>query len=104
MLSHAEFFIGLPSGLSWLARTAGCPVVMIGGFSLYWCEFPTPYRVYNPLVCGGCYNDVRLSWKETICPRQIGVPERQFECSTKITPRMVTAAIDRLRRDRGAKG
>lgn len=101
MLSHAEFFIGLPSGLSWLARTAGCPVVMIGGFSLYWCEFPTPYRVYNPLVCGGCYNDVRLSWKDAICPRLDGVPERRLECSTKITPRMVTAAIDRLRRDLG---
>lgn len=104
MLSHAEFFIGLPSGLSWLARTAGCPVVMIGGFSLYWCEFPTPYRVYNPLVCGGCYNDVRLSWKDKICPRQKDAPERQFECSTKITPRMVTAAIDRLRQDLGVTG
>lgn len=99
MLSHAAFFVGLPSGLSWLARTAGCPVVMIGGFSLPWCEFPTPYRVYNRLACGGCYNDVRLNWKEKACPRQPAGSEKMFECSKKITPRMVIAAIDRLRAD-----
>ena len=101
MLTHAEFFIGLASGLSWLAYTADCPVVMIGGFSAYWCEFPTPYRVYNRLVCNGCYNDVRVTWQENVCPRQVKGTEHIFECSKKITPRMVIAAIDRLRRDKG---
>ncbi len=47
MLHHAEFFVGLCSGLAWLAYTANCPVVMIGGFSMYWTEFFTPYRVYT---------------------------------------------------------
>ena len=31
-LKHAEFFVGLSSGLSWLAWAAGTPVVMISGF------------------------------------------------------------------------
>ena len=33
LLLHADFFIGLGSGLSWLAWAAGTPVVMISGFS-----------------------------------------------------------------------
>lgn len=45
LLRHASFFIGLGSGLSWLARAAGIPVVLISGFSLPNSEFHTP---------GGC--------------------------------------------------
>jgi autotransporter strand-loop-strand O-heptosyltransferase len=30
-LRHADFFIGLSSGLSWLAWAVGTPVVMISG-------------------------------------------------------------------------
>ena len=102
MLHHAECFIGLPSGLSWLAYTADCPVVMIGGFSLYWHEFPTPYRVYNRLACNGCYNDPRVTWQENLCPRQVKGSDKIFECSKTITPRMVIAAIDRLLDDKSA--
>jgi autotransporter strand-loop-strand O-heptosyltransferase len=101
MLTHADFFIGLASGLSWLAYTADCPVIMIGGFSAYWAEFPTPYRVYNRLVCSGCYNDVRVRWLDNLCPRQTAGTDRIFECSKKISPRMVIDTIDRLRKDRG---
>ena len=32
-LKHAEFFVGLSSGLSWLAWAVGTPVVMISGFT-----------------------------------------------------------------------
>ncbi|MEJ0003708.1 MAG: hypothetical protein WDN30_09295 [Pararobbsia sp.] len=31
-LKHAAFFVGLSSGLSWLAWAAGTPVVLISGF------------------------------------------------------------------------
>ncbi len=102
MLHHAEFFVGLSSGLSWLAYTAGCPVVMIGGFTMYWNEFPTPYRVYNRLVCNGCYNDPRVIWKNSGCPRSENRLEEEFLCSKKITPRMVIHAIDRLIADKKA--
>ncbi len=100
MLAHAEFFIGLGSGLSWLAYTVNCPVILIGGFSVYWTEFPTPYRVFNRLVCNGCYNDLGADWENNACPRQKNGTKDYLKCSTTITPRMVMQTIDRLIRDR----
>ena len=102
MLCHADFFIGLCSGLSWLAYTVDCPVVMIGGFSMFWAEFPTPYRVYNRLLCNGCYNDLRITWRENGCARQWAGSDDILQCSKKITSRMVIQAIDRLIADKKA--
>ena len=99
LLSYADFFIGLGSGLSWLADACGIPVVLISGFSLPMGEFETPYRVTNQLVCHGCYNDIRVNWKD-ICPYHKGT-DREFECSKSITPLQVVQAIDRLIEDKG---
>ena len=99
LLAYADFFIGLGSGLSWLANACGVPVVLISGFSLPMGEFETPYRVTNQLVCHGCYNDIRVNWKD-ICPYHKGT-DREFECSRSITPLQVVQAIDRLIEDRG---
>ena len=52
-------FIGLSSGLSWLAWAAGTPVVLISGFTHPTNEFTTPYRVINWHTCNSCWNDVR---------------------------------------------
>ena len=103
MLAHADFFVGLGSGLSWLAWGAGAPVVLISGFSLPMCEFHTPYRVHNTHVCHGCWDamDVNFDHKDYFwCPRHKGT-ERQFECSRAITGKQVIGAIERLRRDLG---
>lgn len=99
LLAHADFFIGLSSGLSWLAYAVGCPVVMIAGFTLPWYEFDTPYRVQNFTKCYGCFNDVRAEWVHVQhCPYHHGT-DREFECSRSITPRQVITTIERLRRD-----
>ncbi|MBQ9497858.1 MAG: autotransporter strand-loop-strand O-heptosyltransferase [Selenomonadaceae bacterium] len=95
MLYHAEFFIGIGSGLSWLADAVNCPVVMICGFSQDWCEFYTPYRVMNYKACHGCFNDMRVSFLGQRCPYHKGTP-REMECQKTITPRMVIDAIERL--------
>ena len=95
MLYHAEFFIGLSSGLSWLAEAVNCPVVMICGFSRDWSEFYTPWRVANRLVCNGCVNDMRVNYFRQRCPYHSGTP-REFECQRKISPRQVINAIERL--------
>jgi len=96
MLYYAEFFIGLGSGLSWLAHYVGCPAVMIGGFSQDWYEFYTPCRVANRFVCNGCFNDAGVPvWTEKICPHYLGT-KREFECQKKISPRQVIRAIDKL--------
>jgi autotransporter strand-loop-strand O-heptosyltransferase len=55
-LKHADFFVGLASGLSWLAWAVGTPVVMISGFSHPLTEFSTPYRVINYHACNSCFN------------------------------------------------
>ncbi|MCR5752784.1 MAG: autotransporter strand-loop-strand O-heptosyltransferase [Kiritimatiellae bacterium] len=103
LLQHAEFFVGLSSGLSWLAWAAGTPVVLISGFSLPICEFQTPYRVHNTHVCHGCWNASDVTFDRTDyfwCPRHKGT-DSQFECTRAITGRQVIRTIERLRADRG---
>ena len=105
LLKHADFFVGLSSGLSWLAWAAGTPVVLISGFSLPNHEFTTPYRVINTHVCHGCIDatDVDFDHKDYLwCPRHKG-DERQFECTRAITGRQVIHAIERLMQDKGLK-
>jgi autotransporter strand-loop-strand O-heptosyltransferase len=94
-LKHAAFFVGLSSGLSWLAWAAGTPVVMIGGFTHPVNEFETPHRVINYHTCNSCWNDprVRFDHQDFLwCPRHAGTP-RQFECSRLITAEQVKAVI-----------
>jgi autotransporter strand-loop-strand O-heptosyltransferase len=96
-LKHAEVFVGLSSGLSWLAWAAGAPVVLISGFTHPTNEFDTPFRVINWHACNSCWNDpkVRFDHHDFMwCPRHAGT-ERQFECTRLITPAAVIAAIDR---------
>ena len=97
-LRHASAFVGLSSGLSWLAWAAGCPVVMISGFTHPTNEFATPYRVINWHACNSCWNDVRhrFDHKDYLwCPRHAGTP-RQFECTRLITPAQVIATLKRV--------
>lgn len=100
-LKHAAFFVGLSSGLSWLAWAARTPVVMISGFTHPSNEFTTPYRVFNHNVCNSCWHDVRTPFKHddhSFCPRHKGT-DRQFECTTKITPSLVIDTIKRVIND-----
>lgn len=98
LLQHAEFFVGLPSGLSWLAWNCQIPVVMLSGFTLEGSEFPTPYRVVNHNFCHGCWNDSSCFYDMTVpvwCPRQLGT-DREIECTRAITPAMVLETIRRI--------
>ncbi|GBQ10077.1 autotransporter strand-loop-strand O-heptosyltransferase [Swaminathania salitolerans] len=97
-IRHAAFFIGLSSGLSWLAWATGTPVVMISGFTHPLNEFETPYRVFNPHVCNSCWHDIRVPFQHDnplFCPRHEGTP-RHFECTRLITADYVTAMCDRV--------
>ncbi|MCX4159748.1 MULTISPECIES: glycosyltransferase family 9 protein [Paraburkholderia] len=53
LLQHASAFVGMSSGLAWLAWACRTPVVMISGFTLPYNEFQTPYRVFNVHTCTG---------------------------------------------------
>ena len=98
LIKDADFFIGLGSGLSWVAWMAKVPVVLISGMSAPVSEFETPYRVINRNVCNACWNDVRYNFDHQDflwCPRHKGT-DQQFECSRMISGKMVIDAVKRI--------
>jgi autotransporter strand-loop-strand O-heptosyltransferase len=97
-LRHAKAFVGLSSGLSWLAWAAGVPVVMISGFTHPTNEFASPHRVINYHACNSCWNDVRhrFDHKDFLwCPRHANTP-RQFECTRLITASQVIKTLEQV--------
>ena len=96
VIHHSEFFIGLSSGISWLAFGLGKKVIMIAGFTDINHEFEC-IRPYNTNVCHGCWNklDIRFDAGDwAFCPKNKGT-DRQFECQNSITPDMV---IDKIKK------
>lgn len=93
-IAGAEFFIGLGSGLSWVAWAAKQKIILISGFSEIFAEFFTPYRVINDTVCHGCWNDVNCTFDKNNwnwCPRN-----KNFECTKNITSDMVIKQVDKI--------
>lgn len=102
LLAGAEFFIGLPSGLSWLAWGTGIPVVMIAGFTEPGTEFYTPYRVQQFHSCHGCGNDQRYEHTYDdfgACPKHRGTAN-EFECTRYITPDFMKRMLDKVMADK----
>jgi len=80
-IRQSSFFIGLSSGLSWLAWAIGKPVVMISNFTEADHEFSC-LRVVDTSLCHGCWNNPnhkfdRGDWDW--CPEHKNTP-RHFEC------------------------
>ena len=96
---HSEFYIGLGSGLSWLAWAVNKHVVMISNFSEDGHEFTdNTTRITNPSVCNGCWNNPMFKFDKGDwywCPEHKGT-ERQFECHKSISPEMVIQKIENL--------
>ena len=94
---NSRFFIGLSSGLSWLAWALDVPVIMIANFTDANHEFQC-HRPVNTNVCHGCWNDPQYKFDKgdwDWCPVFKGT-ERQFECQNSITPDMVIEQIKTL--------
>jgi len=93
-IQNAEFFIGVSSGLAWLAWGLQIPTVIISGCTKPFVEMQDCIRVHNPNVCNGCFNDPNIdldkpNWE--FCPRK-----QNYICSTAITPEMVIEAVQPL--------
>ena len=97
LIYHSEFYIGLSSGMSWVAHAMGKPVAMIANFTEDWNEFdlstPDYIRITNKNVCHGCWNLINKEFKFDTddwywCPKHKNT-NRQFECHTSITPEHV---------------
>ena len=90
VIRGAKLFIGLSSGLSWLAWALNQKVVMISNFTEADHEFDC-YRVTKPDVCNGCWNDpnIKLDPHWLWCPRN-----KDFECQRSIPSSIV---IDKIK-------
>lgn len=99
-LYHAEFFVGLGSGLSWLAWAMKKPVILISGFSKPFAEFQQNCeRIINSSSCNGCWNDTshifdKGNWNW--CPRHENT-SRHFECTKTISSIRVIEAIEKVK-------
>lgn len=100
-IEHAEFFIGLSSGLSWFAHALGQKVAMISNFTDDFHEFDINcedyVRITNTNVCHGCWHKIKIDYDFDPgdwywCPYHKDT-NRQFECHTSITPDMVFEKI-----------
>lgn len=92
-LSHileSRLYIGLSSGLSWLAWAYDVPVVMISNFTKIQNEFDC-FRVWSPYVCHGCFNTYNNIKSD--CPLFENT-SRENECHKIITPEMVIFQIN----------
>lgn len=101
LIKHCDFFIGPDTGLSWLAWCLRRPVIVIGGFTLPFHIFKTPYYVFSSCACHGCYHDTRISTSEFnyySCPRYKGT-SREYECTKLITGKQVIKKIIQLMSD-----
>lgn len=95
---ECQAFIGISSGLTWLAWVIGTPAIQISGFTE---PFNEPnsgiVKIAAPTgACSGCANRLRFDpgdWNW--CPDQKGT-DRQFECSRLITADRVIAELKKI--------
>jgi autotransporter strand-loop-strand O-heptosyltransferase len=96
-LINCDFFIGIGSGLSWLAWSLDVPVVLISGFSKPFCEFSDKtLRIIDESVCNGCFNNPQYFFDRgdwMWCPVHKDT-DRHFECTKVITPYQVFRQIN----------
>jgi autotransporter strand-loop-strand O-heptosyltransferase len=94
-LHHAEAFIGLGSGLSWINWAIGKHTYMINGFVEEGHEFTSNLTKITNNICIKCWNDpvhVFDAGDWNWCPVYKGT-ERQHICQKSITPLQVFNSI-----------
>ena len=94
LLHHSRIYIGLSSGISWLAWAIEKPVVMISNFTESDHEFSC-IRITNKDVCHGCWNNPMFKFNKgdwNWCPEHEHT-DRQFECHKQITVEQVMGVL-----------
>ena len=98
-IQHCEFFIGLSSGLSWVAQGLGKPTVIISNATSKDNEFvdEKTIRIYDESVCHGCFNKPENKFDANDwlwCPVYRHDELRRFICTKAITPESVMDKIE----------
>jgi autotransporter strand-loop-strand O-heptosyltransferase len=94
VIHHSHLFIGLSSGLSWLAWAMNKKVVMISNFTEANHEFDC-IRITKTDVCHGCWNKAEYRFDAgdwNWCPVHKGT-DRQWECHKEIKAADVILSI-----------
>ncbi len=97
-IEHSEFYIGLSSGMSWIAHALGKPVCMIANFLNEHNEFELGIddylRITEKSVCNDCwYTNQFNSGDWYWCPKHQNT-KREFECHKVITPERVMQELN----------
>jgi autotransporter strand-loop-strand O-heptosyltransferase len=103
IINKCDFFIGLDSGLSWLAWALNKKVIQILGITGKSIAFENKYSIINENVCNTCFSDKNLNVFSSdvpfndflMCPKHKNT-SRIFECTKLITPQMVIQKIDEI--------
>ena len=102
LIEGCEFFIGLDSGLSWLAWALNKKVVQILGLSDS-LSFKNPYSIINKKVCNSCFEDKSVTQFDEAfqpdgfltCPKHKNT-SKMFECTKEISADMVISTIKKI--------
>ena len=98
ILHHADLFIGLGSGLSWLNWALGKHTVMINGFSEKNHEFTSRVTRIMTDKCFPCWTNPNFTFDAgdwDWCPIWKGT-DKQHICQKSITPQIVFSAVKKL--------
>lgn len=89
ILYHAEYMIGLSSGLAWINWSLGKHTVMISGFTAKDHEFQTNItRIQNEHACNSCWANINFIFEAgdwDWCPIWKGT-DKQHICAKSISP------------------
>ena len=92
-IQESVAFIGIGSGLSWIAWGTETPVILISGFSDAYTEPNVYARITAPEgKCGNCFNKHRLDPSDWMwCPEK-----RNFECTREISAQTIIESLKNL--------
>lgn len=97
VLQESHLFIGISSGLSWLAWASDIPVILVSGFTDVYLEpFKDVTRIINKDVCNGCWHNHKFDPGDWYwCPIHKGT-DKQYECSKEISGQNVISSIKKF--------
>jgi autotransporter strand-loop-strand O-heptosyltransferase len=96
-IQHAEMFIGLSSGLTWVAQGLGKPTVIISNATSKDNEYidDKTLRIFEESVCHGCFHKYPFNTGDWLwCPVYRNDEARRFICTKAITPESVMEQIE----------
>lgn len=103
IINNCQLFIGLDSGLSWLAWALNKQVIQILGLTGKRISFENPYSILNENVCNSCFEDESIKKFSDdnpfdnflLCPRHKNT-KRMFECTKTISSDSVINMIKKI--------